>query len=152
MARDCITLRTCRRQSIASSLEKTGFGTIVREPVDVRPRAQVRVDVSLSPGAVTESITITADAPMLDTAAVNNSVGFKDTLIQELPMIVVGTKRDITGFLNNMPGADQHEYLYTHSQRVGHSGDGRVHRWSSRERAASEGLAGREWSVPRAGR
>ena len=79
----------------------------MREPVDVRPRASVRVDVSLNPGTVSESITITAESPILDTAAVNNSVGFKDTLIQELPMIVVGTKRDITGFLNNMPGANQ---------------------------------------------
>jgi len=86
---------------------KTGFGTVVREPVDVRPRASVRVDVSLNPGTVSESITITADAPVLDTAAINNSVGFKDTFIQELPMIVVGTKRDITGFLNNMPGTNQ---------------------------------------------
>jgi len=86
---------------------KAGFGTVVREPVDVRPRASVRVDVSLNPGTVSESITITAESPILDTAAVNNSVGFKDTLIQELPMIVVGTKRDITGFLNNMPGTNQ---------------------------------------------
>jgi len=86
---------------------KPGFGTVVREPVDVRPRASVRVDVSLNPGTVSESITITAESPILDTAAVNNSVGFKDTLIQELPMIVVGTKRDITGFLNNMPGTNQ---------------------------------------------
>jgi hypothetical protein len=86
---------------------KTGFGTVVREPVDVRPRASVRVDVSLNPGTVSESITITAESPILDTAAINNSVGFKDTLIQELPMIVVGTKRDITGFLNNMPGTNQ---------------------------------------------
>jgi hypothetical protein len=86
---------------------KTGFGTVVREPVDVRPRASVRVDVSLNPGTVSESITITAESPILDTAAINNSVGFKDTLIQELPMIVVGTKRDITGFLAGMPGANQ---------------------------------------------
>jgi len=85
---------------------KPGFGTVVREPVDVRPRASVRVDVSLNPGTVSESITITADAPVLDTAAINNSVGFKDTLIQEIPFILPGTKRDITGFLNNMPGAN----------------------------------------------
>jgi hypothetical protein len=86
--------------------EKVGFGKVVRQPIDVRPRVESRVDVTLNTGAVSESITITADAPILDTAAVNNAVGFKDTLVEELPMIVVGTKRDITGFLDNMPGAN----------------------------------------------
>lgn len=88
-------------------IEKAGFGKVVRQPVDVRPRVDSEVDVTLNPGTATESVTITTDAPILDTAAVNNSVGFKDTLVQELPLIVVGTKRDITGFLDNMPGANQ---------------------------------------------
>ena len=48
--------------------------------------------------------TAAADAPLLDTAAVNNSVDFKNTLVEQLPLVVVGTKRDITGFLDNMPG------------------------------------------------
>jgi hypothetical protein len=87
--------------------EKAGFGKVVRQPIDVRPRAESRVDVTLNTGTVSESITITAEAPVLDTAAINNSVGFKDTLIEELPLIVVGTKRDITSFLNNMPGTTQ---------------------------------------------
>jgi hypothetical protein len=87
--------------------EKAGFGKVVRQPIDVRPRAESRVDVTLNTGTVSESITITAESPILDTATLNNSVGFKDTLIEELPLIVVGTKRDITGFLDNMPGTNQ---------------------------------------------
>src|SRR6185312_2224986 len=87
-------------------VEKTGFGKVVRQPIDVRPRVESRVDVTLNPGTVNESVTITDEAPILDTAAVNNAVGFKDTLVEELPLIVVGTKRDITGFLDNMPGAN----------------------------------------------
>lgn len=88
-------------------VEKVGFGTFTREPVEVQPRAQASVDVVLQAGGVNESITVTTEAPILDTAAVNNSAGFKDKLIEELPMIVVGTKRDITGFLDNLPGANQ---------------------------------------------
>jgi len=88
-------------------VEKTGFGTFKREPVEVQPRAQASVDVVLQPGGVNESVTVTSEAPILDTAAINNSAGFKDKLIEELPLIVVGTKRDITGFLDNLPGANQ---------------------------------------------
>ena len=88
-------------------VEKTGFEKYVRQPVEVRPRAETTVDIVLQTGAITESVNVTSEAPVLDTNAVNNSVGFKDTLVEELPLIVVGTKRDITGFLDNMPGANQ---------------------------------------------
>ena len=86
------------------TFEAKGFGSLVREPVEVRSRVESKVDATLQPGSVNESVNVTAAAPLLDTAAVNNSASMKSDLIQELPMIVVGTKRDITSFLNNLPG------------------------------------------------
>jgi len=83
---------------------KQGFASVTREPIEVRPRGSVRVDTMLQPGAVSESINVSAEAPVLDTAAINNSAGFQQDMIQQLPVIVVGTKRDVTGFLNNLPG------------------------------------------------
>jgi hypothetical protein len=85
--------------------QKQGFSSVTRGPVEVRPRMEVRVDMTLQPGTVSESITVTEEAPLLDTATMNNAAGFKQDLIQELPVIVVGTKRDVTGFINNLPGA-----------------------------------------------
>jgi len=85
-------------------IQKDGFNSVTREPIEVRPRMSIRVDVSMQPGTITENVTVTAEAPLLDTATMNNSAGFKEDLIQDLPLIVVGTKRDITGFLNNLPG------------------------------------------------
>ena len=70
------------------------------------PERRPRVDVLLQPGGVNESVTVSGEAPILDTAAVNNSAGFNDKMIGDLPLIVVGTKRDITGFLDNLPGAN----------------------------------------------
>jgi len=87
-------------------VEKAGFSKYVRQPVEVRPRTETTLDIVLQAGVVTQSVDVSAEAPLLDTNAVNNSVGFKDTLVEELPLIVVGTKRDITGFLDNMPGAN----------------------------------------------
>jgi hypothetical protein len=89
------------------TIEATGFGVFVREPVEVRSRVEVRVDAALKPGTVSETLNVSEAAPLLDTAAVNNSASMKSDLISELPLIVVGTKRDITGFLNNMPGTTQ---------------------------------------------
>jgi hypothetical protein len=88
-------------------VEKTGFGKYVRQPVEVRPRTETTLDIVLQAGAVNDSVTVSSEAPLLDTNAVNNAVGFKDKLVEELPLIVVGTKRDVTGFLDNMPGANQ---------------------------------------------
>ncbi len=85
-------------------VQKEGFASVTREPVEVRPRMDVRVDVTLQPGAITESVTVTEEAPLLDTATMNNAAGFQQNLIQALPIIVVGTKRDVTGLINNLPG------------------------------------------------
>ncbi len=87
-------------------IEKQGFGKFDRKPVEVRPRTSTTIDVVLTTGSVTQSVDVTTEAPILDTAAINNSVGFKDTLVGELPLVVVGTKRDVTGFVANMPGAN----------------------------------------------
>lgn len=88
-------------------VEKTGFSRVTREPVEVQPRAEATVNFTLQPGTVNESVTVSTEAPILDTAAVNNSVAFKENLVDELPLIVIGTKRDVTGFLDNMPGTNQ---------------------------------------------
>src|SRR2546426_722251 len=85
-------------------VEQAGFSTFKREPIEVRTGVQIRVDVTLQTGGVTETVSVTDEAPLLDTATMNNAAGFKEELIQQLPVIVVGTKRDVTGFLNNLPG------------------------------------------------
>jgi hypothetical protein len=91
--------------------QKAGFGSVTREPVEVRPRMDVRVDVTLQPGAVTQSVTVTADTPMLDTSPVNNATGLKDEMIQQLPMINIGSKRDMASFLNNLPGTTSYNAM-----------------------------------------
>jgi hypothetical protein len=85
-------------------VEQAGFSMFKREPIEVRTGVQIRVDVTLQTGGITETVSVTDEAPLLDTATMNNAAGFKEDLIQQLPVIVVGTKRDVTGFLNNLPG------------------------------------------------
>jgi hypothetical protein len=85
---------------------KQGFKTGVRTPVEVRPTVQLEVDFRLDPGAVTEEVTVTAEAPMLDVSTTNNASGLKSEQIQALPLILGGTKRSVTQFLQNLPGYD----------------------------------------------
>jgi hypothetical protein len=85
-------------------IQKTGFSTLVREPVEVRPAVKVRVDFSLSLGAITETVNVSAEAPLLDVSATSNSTGLTSTTIEGLPMIVSAYQRSITDLLPNLPG------------------------------------------------
>src|SRR5207247_869038 len=85
-------------------VQQAGFSTFRREPIEVRSSVQLRVDVTLQTGAVSAEVTVTDATPLLDNATMNNVAGFKEDLIEEIPLIVVGTKRDVTGFINNLPG------------------------------------------------
>jgi len=85
-------------------VKKAGFETLVREPVEVRPSVQVRVDFALKPGAISESINVTGESPLLDVSATSNTAGLDDKLIGELPLVVSSYQRSITDLLQNLPG------------------------------------------------
>ncbi|HEU0141144.1 MAG TPA: TonB-dependent receptor [Bryobacteraceae bacterium] len=50
------------------AVEAAGFKTAIRESIDVEIQQRVRLDFELEPGVVTESITVSAETPLLDTA------------------------------------------------------------------------------------
>src|ERR1700674_3536374 len=47
-------------------VQKEGFRTLNREPILVRAQSSLRVDFTFQIGAVTDTVNITAEAPMLD--------------------------------------------------------------------------------------
>src|SRR5207244_6709334 len=51
---------------------------------------------------VTETVAVRASA--LDSAAISNSTTLDEKLVKDLPVIVTGTKRDITAMLQSLPG------------------------------------------------
>ncbi len=83
---------------------KQGFETVTRDQVQLPPSFTLRVNISLSPGQVTQSVTVTGEGPMLDVSTTNNSVGMEDNLIESIPLIVAGTQRAITDYLGSLPG------------------------------------------------
>jgi len=66
--------------------EKSGFMRFIREPVVVEVQTTTRIDVSLVLGAVTQSIKVTAQTPLLEsqTASLGQVVDARN--VQELPL------------------------------------------------------------------
>ena len=81
---------------------KAGFGPASAGGINLRSGVQIRVDLVLSPAGVTETVAVNASA--LDSSTITNSTALSEKLVEELPVIVGGNKRDITGFLQNLPG------------------------------------------------
>jgi outer membrane receptor protein involved in Fe transport len=63
----------------------TGFKTIVRENIEVSPDAAVTLDFTLSVGAVTESVTVTAESPVVDTKTSTIDSKIDRDLLAKLP-------------------------------------------------------------------
>src|SRR6266545_3631869 len=74
-------------------IEATGFKKLVRAEIVVNASTSVRVDAALELGAVTETVSVVAAAPLLqaDNAKVTTAVTNK--FVQELPLVVAGEAR-----------------------------------------------------------
>ena len=64
---------------------------------------RARVDGKLEVGAVTETVTVTADAPLLQTDSANVSSLWTEKLVQELPV----QERNVYRFVQLVPGAHE---------------------------------------------
>jgi len=85
-------------------VQKQGFRNVVREPVLVRAQSRVRVDFTFQIGAASETVTVSAEAPLLDVSATSAPSNLPAKFIDDLPMIVFGEKRNITDNLRYLPG------------------------------------------------
>ena len=83
---------------------KDGFRTARREPILIQAQSRARVDFTLELGSVTEIVDVSAEAPMLDLSTPTLSTPLTEKFIQEMPIITLGEKRNITSYLQNVPG------------------------------------------------
>jgi hypothetical protein len=85
----------------AVSAEQTGFKKATRGGVDVPVNTTIRVDLSLQPGQITETVEVTAEAPALQTDRVD--IGRKIETVQ-LANLPTGYNRSFQSMLNLVPG------------------------------------------------
>jgi hypothetical protein len=85
-------------------VQQSGFRTTRREPILIQAQTRARVDITLEVGVMTETTQISGEAPLLDASSATLTTGLTTKFIEELPLITVGRKRDITQFLRYLPG------------------------------------------------
>jgi hypothetical protein len=82
-------------------VELTGFKKSIRQNVDVLVNTTMRVDVQLQPGEVTESISVTAEAPLLQTDRSDTGRKIETHQLSDMPL---GFNRNFQALLNLVPG------------------------------------------------
>jgi len=65
--------------------EKTGFKSFLREGIELRVNDRLEVNIALELGAVTETVTVTAETPMLETATASMGSVVDARRVAELP-------------------------------------------------------------------
>src|SRR5712692_5468498 len=82
--------------------EKQGFKRAVRSGVDVVVNTDTRVNLALDAGAITESLVVTAETPILQTDRADVGAKIDSKQVVDLPL---GNNRNFQNLLNLVPGA-----------------------------------------------
>ena len=82
--------------------ELQGFRKVIRQNVRVDVNTTMRVDLSLELGQLTESVTVAADTPLLQTDRTDTGRLLESKVVTEIPL---GFNRNFQGLLVTVPGA-----------------------------------------------
>ena len=99
---------TVSRQSSSGYLlwvlaELSGFASYLQERVILRAGSNFNVDVTMRIGGVEETITVTADTPMLEIASPGNIMNVDGEFQREMP---IQARRNWSDFLELTPGVN----------------------------------------------
>jgi hypothetical protein len=100
-------------------VEVTGFKKELKENIDVVVDTTARVDVQLSPGNVTETVEVSASAPVLKSDRADITTTIENVAVEELPM---GMNRNFQELLTLVPGTtdptEQHSQFFNASSSL----------------------------------
>jgi hypothetical protein len=86
------------------TVEIPGFARYVQDGITLALNQTAVIDVTMRPAGVAEEVTITADAPLLNTTNAEVGVVFDTTRVSELPL---AANRNIMGLALSAPGVSQ---------------------------------------------
>ena len=95
------------------SVEVAGFKKAVRAGVNVAVNTTARVDLTLEPGTVTETVTVSSEAPLLQTDRSDTNIKVEEKALADLPVSTQGG-RNFQVLLNFVPGTSPAGF--SHSQ------------------------------------
>ncbi len=93
----------------------TGFASAVRERVTLAINSTITLDFSLTLAGVEETLTVTGEAPLIETTQSKFASTIETTELQNLPMIT----RSVNGMLELLPGATPMAPIDRTKQSVG---------------------------------
>lgn len=91
-------------------VEKQGFATVERSGVPLAVNSTVRVDLSLQPGQVSETINVASTIPLLQTDTAKTGATLSAAQASQLPL---GNNRNFQNLLNLVPGATRSEFNHS---------------------------------------
>ena len=86
------------------TVSKEGFETAELKGLILQSQMSARADFKMKVGAVSEHVEVSAEAPMLDASNATVAAQLTTKQIDELPLITIGRKQDITSYLQYLPG------------------------------------------------
>ena len=84
--------------------EHPGFRKVVRTDVDLTPNTTARIDLELTPGAVSESVDVTAEAPLLQTDRSDTGSQIEARQLNTIPLL---NNRNYQNLLLVVPGVQR---------------------------------------------
>ena len=82
------------------TFELSGFGTVKRENVRVELGRNAQLDMSLGLAGTAETVTVTAEAPVIDTVRAQYGTNFQQELVENVPT----TRNSYFDILTSVPG------------------------------------------------
>ncbi len=95
--------------------ELSGFSTLTRSDIEARAGLTLTVDLVLQLGAMSENVTVTGDAPLLETERAVQAVNITGEFQRALPLT---TRRDFTDFLEVTPGVTGRSFIANNGTQV----------------------------------
>ncbi len=84
--------------------ELQGFKTVVRDNVRVTPNSSIRVDLSLTVGALEETVTVSGETPLLQTDRTDTGRTLESVQVAAMPL---SFNRNFQGMMATVPGASR---------------------------------------------
>jgi hypothetical protein len=78
--------------------KRDGFDTLTRPSITLESTQVARIDAELKVGAITQSVTVTTEAPVLDQERASEGTNLNGKVVTDLPLGIYGGGRDVEQF------------------------------------------------------